>query len=182
MRRDIYDDMIDLQALAKANDPRAVAAVEPLLGEGLRVEDKRTVVRRLGRLRGRAVEDTLSVIADRDSSPEIRVKAAAALGRSDHQRALPFLLTGLSSEDVNVREDAIRALSKVADVEVQEAIRRLLSDPEPSARVVAASALVTSRYLPAMRDLEAACESTKGANGWLLRRHLHSLQRHAKSG
>jgi HEAT repeat protein len=109
---DLIDDMIDLQALAKANDPRAVAAVEPLLGDNLRVEDKRTVVRRLRRLRGRAVEDTLSVIAERDSSPEIRVKAAAALRRSDHGRALPYLLTGLSAEDAADREHAIRALER----------------------------------------------------------------------
>lgn len=179
---DIHDELIDLRALAKANDPRAVAAVLPLLGEDTEVEIKRAIVRRIGRLRGHVAEEVLATIAERDALAEIRVKAAKALSALDRERGVDFLLAELSADEGFVRENAIRALEADETLEVREAIRQVLrDDTDQGVRVVAAEALATMRYMPAIPDVEAAYKSARGVHRWVLRGYLRSLQRRSQS-
>ncbi len=69
-----------------------------------------------------------------NAAPEIRRKAAVALGETGDRRATMPLIERLKNEDYDVRRAAIVALGKIGDREAVKYLADCLTDPYPSIR------------------------------------------------
>ena len=88
-----------------------------------------------------SVRDVLRTMIG-DSSIQVRVRVANALGLLNDEQAIDALLAQLESEpDAEVRRELAQALIPARDVRVVRPLVRLLSDPSPAVAEVAARGL-----------------------------------------
>lgn len=140
--------MAALEALGKIADPAGLDAVLARL----RDEDanvRAAAIAALGPFKGEAVEKTI-LEAFRDSFYKARSAAAKAAGERKLASAVPSLAYRAANDDVPaVREDAVRALGKIATGDAKDAVFKVFSDKKTPERVRSACA-------PVMLELDAA--------------------------
>ena len=126
-------------ALGNAKDPRAAAALKPLLTD----EDSElrlTAVEALGKTPGpEAFQSLLDTL--KHSEPDMRASAADALGERKDRRAVAPLLAALPGEDKDVRSAILRALIEMPDPRSFEPALALLKDEKSEFREEAAGLL-----------------------------------------
>jgi len=103
---------------------------------------------------GEAVEPLLAAL-ERDAEPQVRFKAAWALGKIGDKRALdPLARTLLEDEDPSVREWAASALEAIGDLRAVPVLAQsLLSDQSRDVRLRSSLALVTFGASDAFMEL-----------------------------
>jgi len=117
---------------------------------------------------GRKLGDGKLVAFLVDPNPEVRARAAVALGRIGDPAAAPALREALEDFDRAVRIEVIFALGQIPDRGAGEALLQILeSDPDPEVRGVAAEALGKlgdPGIWPALIE-RAAAEADPGVRG-----------------
>ena len=99
----------------------------------------------------------------RDSDPDVRARAARALGQHRVHTAAPVLRNALGDEDAGVRMRAAWALGRIRDDAAVDSLLNLLRDPVQEVRERAAWALGTLRDPAAVDGLVAALEDADAA-------------------
>jgi hypothetical protein len=125
-------------SLGKSRDPRAIAPLIALLGDGNRGV-REASVRALGALGGEAVEPLIQALGNRDW--HIRVGCAIALRIIGDPRGVEPLIRALSDENRFVRREAAKSLGRIGDRRATEPLISLLGDMDTGVRVRAAAAL-----------------------------------------
>jgi HEAT repeat protein len=138
---------VRLKAAKLFQDLPDPVAVEPLIGA---LRDKDGNVRRraaiaLGKIGQPAGQPLIRLLHDPD--PEIRSEAAEQLGKIRHLEALEPLLTILRDPDRNVQWWAAWALGEMGSP-AEEALKKLLRDPDPGVRLLSKEALNKIRGIP----------------------------------
>lgn len=118
---------------------------------------RRHAVRRLGAYPADEVREPL-LAALEDDDVQVRLLAAAAVGRAGVVEALGALVPWLADRDPEVRIAAVQAVGALADPGAQEALTRALSDALPSVRRAAADALAGSADPEAQLALQSAID------------------------
>ena len=98
-----------------------------------------------------------------DSDPNVRARAARALGQHRVHAAATVLRSALGDEDADVRKRAASALGRIRDHAALDGLLNLLRDPVQEVRERAAWALGTLRNPAAVEGLVAALEGTDPA-------------------
>ena len=180
-----------LQILAR--DPGALSA-QGLLWARAALSDSDWVVREsaavvLGDLKGAEAAALLSALTG-DREPRVRRSAMRALGRRDEHSAMadPMVLealhTGLQDTDLGVRQEALRALAKVARALVQKGapglaaklagwLGGILSDGSPLEQTLARAALLAAGDTTQVAKLRELLQSP---NAEVRRAALESLE------
>lgn len=137
-----------IKALGKIKDPRSVEHLIAILkidtNKNVRIE----CIVALGEIRDfRAIESLVISLVDKES--DIRIKSIIALNKIDPnwprsaaaQRVVPFLITALNNQDLNIRKIAIKVLGKIRDTRAIESLIILLIDKNSDVRIEAKKAL-----------------------------------------
>ena len=129
---------VAIRSLGKSGDPRAVAPLVMLLGDGDRGTREQTV-RALGSLGKVAVEPLLRALGDPDW--HVRTGAAVALRIIGDERAIEPLIRALGDKNRFVRREAAKSLGRIGDTRVVEPLIRVLQDQDTGVRGRAVIAL-----------------------------------------
>ena len=160
---------VAIRTLGKSGDPRAVAPLVALLGDGHR-GTREHAVRALGALGKVAVEPLIRALGDSDwhvrtgaavslriigdgraIEPLIRLlgdgnrfvrrEAAKSLGRIGDARVVEPLIRVLRDQDTGVRGKAVIALGRLGDLRARGPLEQLASDPDPDIQLAAMNAI-----------------------------------------
>ena len=116
----------------------------------LAAKSVRTRLRAVQKLRqgGDAAPFDLFLIALRDSSPQVRSEAAAALGELKSREAVPFLLKAIHDSLPEVQEAVVQALKRIGDSGATGALVEALMSGSASVQWVAAQTLKSFGWQP----------------------------------
>ena len=134
-----------MRALALVQPPQAAGA----FAAGLRDPDpKIRVLASAGLMKvAELPEDAVPAVVEalRDPDDQVRANAAHVLGRLDPvpAEAVPDLVENTARAHDGLRVNAATALRRAADPSARDALHRLLADPNPRVRLVAAGSLAT---------------------------------------
>jgi hypothetical protein len=142
-----------LTALGDARAVAAIPAIEALLTDPL-PENRASAAEVLAKL---AARDSVLKIRPllTDMRPFVRFSAAAALYKLGDTSGLSYLRELESSEHSLIRAQALEVTSTNPDASWQAAVRRLVADPDPGVRLLAAR-------LIAPHDIETASMTLEG--------------------
>lgn len=147
-----------VEELLTAIEKMGPAAVDPLIDS---LADKEPTVRKfaaiiLGRLKDiRAIEELGMALYDLHN--EVRKAAADSLTKFS-SRAIDIFIEALNHPEADVRENAVRALSKITDQRVGALLIEMLSDPDREVQkqsLLSLGELHDPRTLPALQSIAA---------------------------
>lgn len=142
----------EIQALGDTGNPRAGAALVPLLSDS-RPENRAAAAEALGTLRYEGAAPQLKRLLE-DPRGQVRVSAAGALFRLGDSSGLPVLQELAASEQASVRRSAAILLADQPDEMWKALVRGLIADPDPSIRLDAARLLLPHDPQLATRALD----------------------------
>jgi HEAT repeat protein len=119
---------------------------------------------------GQAVSALATILGD--DHPEVRDRAAWALGELEEPSAVPALARALGDQDATVREKAAWALGEIEDPSAVAGLTAALKDHDPKLRrmvVWALGEIEDPAAIPALLDaLKDADEQLRGKAAWAL--------------
>ncbi len=158
------------EALGKIGDPRVI---NPLLAAIADTEEW-VQFRAIGALIGfgeMAVEPLIFLLTH--GKPQLRIRAAAALGKVGHARAVDPLRAALKDRSPDLRKAAAEALGAIGDDAAVNPLLLLLNDEAPGVRWKAAEALGMMRSPHAIRPLiEFAASDDTAADAFRVLREI----------
>jgi HEAT repeat protein len=151
-----------LDAIGALGDASAVPALLGLL-EKADATGRKAAAEALGRLRGEGVDEALAA-ALRTASPAAQEALIRSLTERDAKSAVPAVLDAATSPEAGVRQEAIRALNKMAGADAGPRMIALLDRATDADRAAIEAALVALyRRANAVAPLAAAAGGASGA-------------------
>lgn len=124
-------------------------------------EVRRLVAQNLGFFPKEQVEDVLIQMLNSDTQPSVRQLAASSLGKLQGSKAVPHLISALSTGNNPLRVAAARALGKTRNSEGSTPLRELLSDQNRDVKIVALEALSELGDETVLDEIVALTHSTE---------------------
>jgi uncharacterized protein len=151
-----------LDAIGSLGNASAVPVLVGLIEKGDET-DRKAAADALGRLRGADIDAAL-VSALRKSPPGTQAVLIRALTERDAKSALPAMLEAAASSEADVRQEAIRALNKMAGADAGPRVIALLDRAADADRSGIETALVAVyRRANAVKPLAEAARAATGA-------------------
>ncbi len=133
------------------------------LARGLRDEDdwvRYFAVRALAEQRDEAAFDALTILAERDAAPHVRIAAIDALGALKDARALPSMKRLCAEETPDIAAAALKALGRIAAAEGMAELQQAVRSEAPVRR----HAAITGLAAHGSNEAVAALEWTAGTD------------------